>query len=130
MCGARLYWKPSLPIEFTYAFVWLFQVTNRLIPLLWPLAVTVLSPCVVCGVWVVDCAFDWKWSWPKILGLTALAAIGYAIASSFVWAFYYPYWLWSIVVGSVLLALARLILPLTPRLRQSCDDRCSAHSGR
>jgi hypothetical protein len=113
MAGARLYWKPSLPIEFTYAFVWLFQATNRLIPLLWPVAVTVLVPCIVCAVWIVDCVSNWAWSWPKLFALTALAAVGYVIASSFVWTLYCSYWLWSIALGCVFLGLARLMFFLT-----------------
>jgi hypothetical protein len=110
MCGARLYWKPSLPIGFTYAFVWLLQVTDRLAAFLCSLAVTILGPCVVCAVWVLDLTRDWVWRWPKFLVLAAIAITAYAITSSFVWALYYRYWLWSIVGACTLLGLARLML--------------------
>jgi hypothetical protein len=113
MCGARLYWKPSLPIELTYAFVWLLQATNRLAVLLWPLAVTVLASCIVCAVWIVDFICECAWSWPRILASMTVAAIGYAIASSFTWELYYSYWLLSIALGCLLLGLAQLIVLLT-----------------
>ena len=49
MAGARLYWKPSLPIEFTYAFTWPFLMTDKVAALLWSLALTVSGPCLICA---------------------------------------------------------------------------------
>ena len=108
MFGARLYWKPSVPIQFQLAFVWLFQRTGRLASVLWPLAVTVLSPCVVCAYWIVDLTRDWAWRWTKAIALAAIAVVGYAMASFFEWELYYRYWLWSIAIACLLLGLARL----------------------
>ncbi len=113
MCGARLYWKPSVPIEFQFAFLWLFQSTGRLATVLWPLAVTVLAPCVVCACWVADFTLDWEWRWAKLVTLATIAVVGYAMASSFAWALYYRYWLWSIAGACLLLGLARLALSLS-----------------
>ncbi len=110
MCGARLYWKPSLPIDFTDAFAWLYQVTGSLAAPLWPLAVTLFGPSVVCAVWILDLTCDWVWRWPKLLAFAAMAATGFAMTSSWIWSLYYRYWLWSIVGVCLLLGLARLIL--------------------
>jgi hypothetical protein len=112
MCGARLYWKPSVPIEFQFAFLWLFQSTGRLATVLWPLAVTVLGPCVVCACWVADFILDWEWRWTR-LALATIAVVGSAMASSFAWVLYYRCWLWSIAIACLLLGLARLALSLT-----------------
>ena len=108
MCGARLYWRPSVPIEFQFAFVWLFQKTGRVATVLWPLAVTLLGPCVVCACWILDFTRDWSWRWTKLVVLPTFVVVGYAMASSFTWALYNRYWQWSIVLGCLLLGLARL----------------------
>lgn len=110
MEGTRLYWKPSLPIEFTYAFVWLLRMTDNLAVFLWPLSLTVVGPCLICAIWIRDLTGNWSWGWQKLLALTSLAAAAYVLTSPFLWALYYPYWLWSIVISSVLLAVARLLL--------------------
>ena len=108
MCGARLYWKPSVPIEFQFAFLGLFHSTGRLAVVLWPLAITLLGPCVVCACWVTEFTLDRRWRWAKLVALLTIAVVGYPMASSFAWALYYRYWLWSIAVGCLLLGLACL----------------------
>jgi hypothetical protein len=112
MCGVRLYWKPSLPVEFLWAFAWLPKITSRHMPLLWPLAVTFLAPCVVCAIWIVDFTRDWEWSWPKLAAWAAIAAAGFALTSSELGSLYYRHWLDSTAVACLLLGLAHLIRSL------------------
>jgi hypothetical protein len=116
MCGARLYWKPSLPIEFFYAFAWLFQGTDapvRAVPLavaLWPLSLTILGPSIICATWIKDMTSGWVRGWQKLLAFAGVGVAAYLLMSDFTWALYYQCWLWSIVVATVVIALTRLRL--------------------
>jgi hypothetical protein len=61
----------------------------------------------------VDFTRDWEWRWTKLAVLATIGVVGFALASSFVWALYYSYWLWSIAIACLLIGLARLIESLT-----------------
>jgi len=108
MAGARLYWKPSVPIEFFCAFVWIGEVQSTWAAVLWPLSLTMLGSCVLHAVWIRDLTGAWPWSWQKTLAVGTLAVTACLTVSPFQWAIYRPYWLWSILGGSLALVFIRL----------------------
>lgn len=110
MCGTRLNWRPSLPIEATASFPWLFRLTHMIAGILWPLALTILVPCLICAIWVRALTRICQRIWQKLLVFSGLTAAAYVLMSSFPWAPYYKYWLWSILVCNLLLAVAWLLL--------------------
>jgi hypothetical protein len=125
MYGARLYWKPSLPVDTSYAYSWMFQLTAAWsLPLsltvwpLWLLGLSMLGPCVISATWITDLTIACR-GWQKLLALAGIAAASYSLMSSLMPPFvvYWHAWLWSIAAGSVLLAGARLLLPIARRLK-------------
>jgi hypothetical protein len=109
MCGARLYWKPSFPIGFEYAFAWLFQRTDSLARGLWPLSLTMLSPSIVCAIWIKDLTRTWPWNLRKLLAFAGLAATACWLMSPFLSTVYYSYWLWSILFASLLASVVWVV---------------------
>ena len=108
MTGARLYWKPSVPIEFFFAFMWIGEVSKSWAAGLWPMGLTMFGSCMVHAMWIRDLTDSWPWSWRKILAFGTLAVSAYLAISPFDWAIYRPYWLWSILAGSLALLVIRL----------------------
>lgn len=107
VAGARLYWQPSLPISFAYAFG-LFG--DRPFQISWSLAtLTVLSPGAVYAIWVKDATAQWPWRWKRAVA-AAIAIAGFIHGARF-WDQYtfldlYRPWCWALLCGSALLWLA------------------------
>ena len=121
MCGARLYWRPSLPIQFDYAFAWLFQKTNHWAIGLWPLSLTLLAPCIVCALWVRELTGNWERNWRTGAMLLGLAGIAWWILSPFAWAQYYSYWLRLILWADALAGLVWLAWLAVSRILHARD---------
>ena len=109
--GVRFFWRPSLPIEFQYAFWWMVEPTGRSARGIWPLSLTLLAPCLICAIWINDVSRNWPWNWRKLLALVALAAVAWSLMDGPAWPNSPQKWLWSVVAVSVIAALARLMLP-------------------
>ena len=115
MCGVRLYWKPSLPLDHTWAFVWLSVATDRTAAFLWPLGATIGAPLLILATWITDIGRNWPWNWQKVSALTAVGVAGYYLRSPVLWDAASRSWLWSIILASVLLGVFHLLV----RVRQS-----------
>lgn len=117
MCGARLAWKPSVPIGSLFAFVWLTKITNDPVHFLWPLGLSCVGPCIVYAIWIQYLTTELSWKWQKPVALFLLAIAAYVLMSPEPWSLYYPYpiWYWSIISSVGILALMSLFL----RLRSS-----------
>lgn len=111
VAGARLYWRPSLPVGFAYAFT-LFG--DRPIQISWSLATfTILGPCVVCVIWLKDSTAHWPWRWQRSL-VVAIAIAGFIHGARIwdqwpSWDLYRP-WCWVLLSGSALLWLGSSVL--------------------
>jgi hypothetical protein len=98
MWGARLYWEPSVPIEFVFAFVWAF----RLRPLLWlwpAMSLTLAAVGVACAMWMEEMTAGWRWRWRFLM---AVGGVGLArVLNPGGLMEYWQGWTWSILAGSV-----------------------------
>jgi hypothetical protein len=110
MCGVRLYWKPSLPLDWTWALVWLSRATDETAAILWPLAATLAPPLLVLAVWVTDMLRNLSWSWRKIVALVAVGLTGYHLHSPVLWDAASRSWLWSIIFASLVFGALRLLI--------------------
>jgi hypothetical protein len=110
MCGVRLYWKPSLPLDSTWAFVWLSHTTGQTAALVWPLTATLPAPSLVVAIWITDIGRNWAWNWRKGLALAAVGAGGYYLKSPVLWDSASRSWLWSIILVSLLLSALHLLI--------------------
>jgi hypothetical protein len=105
MCGARLYWRPSLPIDTVFGLVWI-AVRLHAPEARWPIAaLTCAGPSIVSAIWIKELTDAWRPRLLKWLVLVGLAVAGsYAVFDLGGWDFSHesPYWLpWA---GSVILA--------------------------
>ena len=110
--GMRLYWKPSLPIQFSLA-----MAAN---PVTWPVLVrwtltmlTVSSPMLIAVFWSRDALEKYAWRWKGLVAIVVLVAIAFAL-SFFPYDLglnttYYETWCWTIVTMNGVLALVCLL---------------------
>ena len=112
LCGARLYWRPSVPIDATFAFLWLTRMTNEPVTRLWPLSLACVGPCMVYAIWIQDLTTELSWKWQKPVALFFLAILAYVLMSVEPWGWYYPYpfWYWSVIGALGILASLWLFL--------------------
>jgi hypothetical protein len=115
MCGARLYWKPSLPVDVSWAFVWMTRTTEQTGPFLWPLAATAVPALLVLAVWPTYIVGAWGPRRRKLVAGAAVVAIAYPIRGQFLWDDLTRLWLWSIVVVSVALGVFHLAISIQSR---------------
>jgi hypothetical protein len=115
MCGVRLHWKPSLPLDHTWAFVWLSVATERTAAFLWPLGATFAAPLLILTTWITDIGHRWPWTWQKVVALIGVGAGGFYLHSPVLWDSASRSWLWSIIFASVVLGAFHLLI----RVRQS-----------
>jgi len=111
MFGARMYWKPSLPIG--APFLMALGLDEGAYRSMWILAaVTVVGPCIVCATWVRELTEVWPWGWERgVVLVIALWGLNYGFTDSDGWwRTYYSAWCWSVVVATSLLGLAFLVL--------------------
>lgn len=120
MCGVRLYWKPSLPLDSTWAFEWLSRTADLTVIVLWPLAATLAGPLLVLAIWITDISHKWPWN-RRILALAAVGAGGYYLKSPVLWNSASKSWLWSIILASLALGILHLLI----WIRQSVVKRLS-----
>jgi hypothetical protein len=115
--GMRLYWKPSVPIEFIFA-----MVAN---PVTWPVRVrwtlavlTAFSPALIAAFWTRDALEKYVWRWKRPAAIVALAAIAFVLSffpeSLTLNGTYYETWCWTIVAMNGVLALACLFRKRRP----------------
>ena len=110
--GMRLYWKPSVPIEFIFAMVsnpvtWLVRVR-------WTLAVlTAFSPMLIAVFWSRDALEKCAWRWTRVATIVALVAVAFILSflpEDFpLNGTYYETWCWTVVAMNGVLALVCLI---------------------
>lgn len=108
--GARFFWRPSGPIEYYNAFVWMLDQTRFSYKGIWPLSLALLAPCLIYAIWLSDLTRHWPWGWRKLLALLALAAAAWATMQEAVWTIVGQPWLWSILAVGVTAATAQLFL--------------------
>lgn len=120
MFGARLYWEPSLPIGYSWAFVWLSAVAGRTAAFLW-LGATLAAPLVVVTTWITDMGRHWRWKWQKVIALAGAGVGGYHLRSQVLWDSASRSWLWSIILASVALGAIHVLI----RVRKSLAVRSS-----
>jgi hypothetical protein len=109
MCGTRLFWKPSLPVDWTWAFVWLSGTIDPTAAMIWPLVATLPAPLLVVAIWIIDIARNWAWNWRKFLALGAVAVGGYYL-KSWTWEPVNRTWLCSIILASLVLGALQLLI--------------------
>lgn len=103
MLGARLHWKPSLPLDFTWAFVWISAATDQTAVFLWPLAVTCSASLLISAMWVTDISRNWARGWRRTVMLISVGFVGYRLQSPTLWDSATQSWLCSIVIASIAL---------------------------
>jgi hypothetical protein len=86
--------------------------------LLWTLPLTSLAPSMICAMWIADLTRAVQGTKLRILVIATIGLAGFAVASSFFWPFYCQCWLWSIVVGSILLSFLRISVAVRVLLRR------------
>jgi hypothetical protein len=104
MAGARLYWQPSLPIGFIFAISWLMGGKATL----WPLALTVLAPCLIYAIWIRDLTKLLNARWHKLAAYAVIGIAAFKLTEPDLWSGYYLVWLWSVVAANLALCLASL----------------------
>jgi hypothetical protein len=102
MCGARLYWRPSVPIGVPFAFAWLAPSVLKDLRLVWILLSFV--PLVCSALWVEHLTDELGRTWKRWLALLSLGlfGIGAILVGEFSFESYYLPWCWSILCGSLL----------------------------
>jgi hypothetical protein len=115
MCGARLHWKPSLPVDVSWAFVWITRTTEQTALFLWPLAASAVPALLVLAVWPTYIVGACGPQRRKLVAGAAVVAIAYPIRGQFLWDDLTRSWLWSIVVVSVALGVFHLAISIQSR---------------
>jgi hypothetical protein len=122
MCGVRLYWKPSLPLDWTWAFVWLSRMTDQTAAAaLLPLTATLAAPLLIVAMWITDIGRNWPWNWRKVTAIAAAGVGGYYLKSPALWESASRSWLWSIILASLVLGAIQSLI----WMRQSVTRRQS-----
>lgn len=121
MYGVRTYWKPLLPLDLMWAFVWLSRITGGSAAVLWPLTATLPAPLLIVAMWIIDLSRNWAWNWRKVLAIAAVVAVGYLLKTPVLWDSASRSWLWSIIIASLTLGALHLLI----RVRQSVVRRLS-----
>jgi hypothetical protein len=107
MGGARLHWKPSLPIGFQFALAGSTSVEYARL-LIFVAVLTAFGPCVVCGMWLRD--LGWRRAFAAVLlgvlsGALELTDVLLPLTEP-----YYRPWCWTIVGGSVVLGFVCFVM--------------------
>jgi hypothetical protein len=112
MGGARLHWRPSLPIGFEFAFTGSARMVYFRM-LYFVAGLTMLGPCLVCAMWLRD--LGWKSKFAAVLagGLSGILML-IELPTSLTEPYFRP-WCWSIVAGSGVLGFVCLVLKNTRR---------------
>jgi hypothetical protein len=112
MCGARLYWRPSVPIDEGFIFSW---ASRSVFPWVAIAAMTLtVLPLVTLVVWIKETMPKTERSW-KNWGLIAVIGslgLGFALNDQFSFQVYYEPWLWSVLLAGVPLAVWSTVLAL------------------
>lgn len=117
MAGVRLYWKPSLPAEFQFAFGWIAFRTESVLLCFWPLAATFFSPCVICATWAADVTNAIRGTILKALTLTVILASGYVLSNRLEFDLRSHPWLWSILAANLCLLVIHVAVSIHKRSR-------------
>ena len=108
--GARLHWKPSLPIEFTWAMhgwsnSWILQTELILA------GISTLGTCIVCAMWLAEGASVWtsKWGRPLVMIIAVGCALTFDITDKwgYMGAYYQPLY-WSVLTGTGIFSVGYL----------------------
>jgi hypothetical protein len=106
MGGARLHWRPSLPIGFEFAFAGSARMVYFRM-LYFVAGLTMLGPCLVCAMWLRD--LGWKSKFAAVLagGLSGILML-IELPTSLTEPYFRP-WCRSIIGGSGVLGLICLV---------------------
>jgi len=115
MCGARLYWRPSLPIDEGAIFAWVNQ-PSRLgrWTVIAPVITLMVLTLVVLMVWIKETMPKTESPWKNWALIVLIGSLGleFALDDQFSFQVYYEPWLWSVLVGAVALAVWGAVLAL------------------
>jgi hypothetical protein len=112
MCGARLYWRPSLPIDAGFIFSW---ATSRSVFPWVAIAIITLFvlPLVALMVWIKETMPKTERSWKNWGLIVVIGSLGLRFAlNSPSFVPYYEPWLWSVLLAGVPLAVWSAVLAL------------------
>jgi hypothetical protein len=103
MGGARLHWKPSIPIGFQFAF----SGSPHIVPLFFVAGLTMFGPGLVCAIWLRD--LGWSRALATVL-LGGLSCVLMLTDPALLPAPYYRPWCWTVIGGSGVLGVICLLM--------------------
>jgi hypothetical protein len=107
MGGARLHWRPSLPIGFEFAFAGSARMVYFRM-LYFVAGLTMLGPCLVCATWLRDLGWKSKFAAALAGGLSGILML--IELPTWLMEPYFRPWCWSIIGGSGVLGFICLVM--------------------
>jgi hypothetical protein len=112
VCGARLYWRPSVPIDAGAIFAWANRSTAPWIVI--ALMTLTALPLMSLMFWIKETMPRPERSWKDWLLIVGIGSLGLALVvyDRFSFQAYYGPWLWSVLIAALPLAVWSAALAL------------------